>query len=82
MWAVRPGYSSGASSVCVDEEDESDEEAPTRYEPGLSRQSSILALSDLRREKSLRGDLATSLVRIEVRAYAIVVYIFGDRKNP
>jgi hypothetical protein len=68
QWAVRPGYSSGASSVALDEDDEEqDEVLPMQNELSLSRHTSILALSELRRENQMGLDLASFVVRIEVR---------------
>lgn len=68
-WTVRPGYSSGASSAAFDDEeqDELEDVPPLRGEVSLSKYTSILALSDLRHEKQLHGDLASTVVRIEVR---------------
>lgn len=60
-FAIRPGYSSGASSydgsVGGDDEDR---------DLRVSRHSDILALSDLRQEMVAEGDLTKTVVRIEV----------------
>lgn len=62
-FAIRPGYSSGASSydgsVGGDDEDR---------DLRVSRHSDILALSELRSEMVAEGDLTKTVVRIEVRA--------------
>lgn len=71
-WTVQPGYSSGASSGALgdEEQDELEDVAPLRDEVILSRHTSILALSELRHEKQLHGNLASTVVRIEVRCNA------------
>ena len=64
-FAIRPGYSSGASSYdgSVGGEDIDDGEQELR----VSRHSDILALSDLRQSMVAEGDLTKTVVRIEVR---------------
>lgn len=63
-FAIRPGYSSGASSYdgSVGGDDDFDDR-----ELRISRHSDILALSDLRQEMVAEGDLTKTVVRIEVR---------------
>jgi len=63
-FAIRPGYSSGASSYdgSVGGDDDLDGEQDMR----VSRHTNILALSDLRQEMVAEGDLTKTVVRIEV----------------
>jgi hypothetical protein len=82
-WAVRPGYSSGASSVAMDEEEDEeqdeaglDEVPEMRAEVTLSKHTSVLALSDLRLQNQLGHNLASSVVRIEVRGIGIKPFDF------
>ena len=78
-FAIRPGYSSGASSydgsVGGDDEDR---------DLRVSRHSDILALSDLRQEMVAEGDLTKTVVRIEVggnerTSKRTVVVIVGEK---
>ena len=69
---VRPGYSSGASSIdCSDLEDDDDEEEHNNKEQrrATSRQSQILALDTLRQTLVAGGDLTQTVVRIEVSSH-------------
>ena len=81
-YAVRPGYSSGASSYdgSVTGEDDEDMDmnglgggTPGRDvrfgtdELAMSRHSDILALGTLRQDIVAEGDLTKTVVRIEVR---------------
>jgi hypothetical protein len=85
-WAVRPGYSSGASSVAMDEEEDDEQEdddedgldevPEMRAEVTLSKHTSVLALSDLRLQNQLGHNLASSVVRIEVRGIGIKPFDF------
>lgn len=71
-FAIRPGYSSGASSYdgSVGGDDFMDEEGLR-----VSRHSDILALSELRQEMVAEGDLAKTVVRIEVsRSLSVLFY--------
>ena len=61
-FAIRPGYSSGASSYEGSVGDDDDFDKDLR----VSRHSDILALSDLRQEMVAEGDLTKTVVRIEV----------------
>jgi hypothetical protein len=63
-WRVRPGYSSGASSFSDSDENETTEDVD--FAKDRSRHSDILALSRLREEMVADGDLAKTVVRIEV----------------
>ena len=67
-YAIRPGYSSGASSYdgSIAGSDFDDGEFNDR-ELRVSRHSDILALSELRSEMVAEGDLTKTVVRIEVR---------------
>ena len=78
-WAVRPGYSSGASSYSgSDAEDEFGSDlarfdlATANRELNVSTHSDILGLSTLRQEMIADGDLAKTMVRIEVRGWVFV----------
>ena len=77
-WAVRPGYSSGASSYSgSDAEDPSSDLArfdlaTANRELNVSTHSDILGLSTLRQEMIADGDLAKTMVRIEVRGWVFV----------
>lgn len=64
-WVVRPGYSSGASSYSGSDADDSERK---RDSPGVVHysDSSILDLSTLRQEMQADGDLAKTMVRMEV----------------
>ena len=75
-WAIRPGYSSGASSFSGSdtEFDNHEAEALSRFDLAaanhdlnVSTHSDILALGTLRQEMIADGDLAKAVVRIEVR---------------
>jgi hypothetical protein len=72
-YAVRPGYSSGASSydgsVTGDEDDDLDDAGAGGVrsdELAASRHSDILALGTLRQDIVAEGDLTKTVVRIEV----------------
>lgn len=85
-WKVHPGYSSGASSYSGSdrgEDDDDDDEAAARHHhqrSSSSRHSGILALSALRDEMAADGDLAKTLVRIEVRRfiYSVTLVQYGN----
>ena len=91
-WAVRPGYSSGASSYSgSDAEDEFGDPssdlarfdlATANRELNVSTHSDILGLSTLRQEMIADGDLAKTMVRIEVRGcmfvFSVVPLGFGS----
>lgn len=71
-WAVRPGYSSGASSF--DDSDDDDEEkggqstairSSSRHGLDRSSHSVKLALGELRETITSNGDICQSVVRIE-----------------
>lgn len=64
-FAVRPGYSSGASSY----DGSMNEEEEDEFEKSLnvSRHNEVLALDALRQEMVADGDLTKTVVRIEVR---------------
>jgi len=66
-WKVRPGYSSGASSIGSDVE--TDDLEDNEYFQSASRHSDILALSTLRQEMAKGGDIGKIVVRIEVRSF-------------
>lgn len=66
-WKVRPGYSSGASSYTgSDFGEEVEEDALTASMRSASR-SNILDLMKLKEEMKEKGDIASTVVRIEVR---------------
>ena len=77
-WAVRPGYSSGASSFSgsdseFDDGQDQDADLMSRLDLAtanrdinISTHSDILALGTLRQEMIADGDLAKAVVRIEV----------------
>lgn len=64
-WKIRPGYSSGASSYDGSEIEEEDVSTTSDI-----NRSGILDLVNLRQEMQERGDIATGVVRIEVRNFA------------
>lgn len=64
-WAVRPGYSSGASSFGSETDTEGNETESNLRKSSRSRHSDILALQSLRQEIVEEGDLAQAVVRIE-----------------
>lgn len=64
-WAVRPGYSSGASSFGSETDTEGNETENNLRKSSRSRHSDILALQSLRQEIVEEGDLAQAVVRIE-----------------
>jgi len=64
-WAVRPGYSSGASSYAGSDAGSDDEFRMMDAEMNVSRHTDILALSALKEEMMADGDLAKAMVRIE-----------------
>lgn len=72
-WAIRPGYSSGASSYSGSEMSREDAGELAKFdmtglgEFNVSTHSDILALGTLRQEMMADGDLAKAVVRIEVR---------------
>jgi hypothetical protein len=68
-FAIRPGYSSGASSYDGSVGDDLTNNDVDDELNGMqkSRHSDILALSDLRQEMVAEGDLTKTVVRIEVR---------------
>jgi hypothetical protein len=68
-FAIRPGYSSGASSYDGSVGDDLSNNDVDDELNGMqkSRHSDILALSDLRQEMVAEGDLTKTVVRIEVR---------------
>ena len=78
-WIVRPGYSSGASSYSGSDagDDDDDDALGENGSPRLPRQrksevlshSTILGLSTLRQDIREEGDLAKTVVRIEVRTH-------------
>jgi hypothetical protein len=74
-WAIRPGYSSGASSYSGSEIDDNGGLSSSKEfdmtglgDFHVSTHSDILALGTLRQEMMADGDLAKAVVRIEVRS--------------
>jgi hypothetical protein len=67
-FAIRPGYSSGASSYdgSVGDDLSGADDELNDIVMQKSRHSDILALSDLRQEMVAEGDLTKTVVRIEV----------------
>jgi hypothetical protein len=65
-WKVRPGYSSGASSYSGSDDDDGSAGRRERLLSEGSKHSNILALDSLRKEMAADGDLAQTVVRIEV----------------
>ena len=65
-WKVRPGYSSGASSYEGSDVDEEEKMALADEHFLSNSRSHILDLVTLREEMKEKGDIASTVVRIEV----------------
>ena len=72
-FAIRPGYSSGASSYASSYDGSVGGDDLEDGDLKVSRHSDILALSDLRQEMVAEGDLTKCVVRIEVRGLKAIV---------
>lgn len=67
-WKVRPGYSSGASSYSGSDLDEDEFSADEKVKQS---KSTILDLMTLKEEMKEKGDIASTVVRIEVGCFFI-----------